>query len=158
MKNKQFSYTIDNIGRIHIEVTNDLITGIRINDNIDYYYDRKTHPIIEDDFIMKVGVELIKYSTHKITTLSNLPIFIDNITDFVDDFYTKVMDIPYGETENIKDLVTRGQLGKARKLLSDCPLQLLIPTHRVIDDKINPELNYYMDKVRVLESSYLQGG
>lgn len=150
MNTKQYSYTIDKVGRIHIRVDNNLVTGIIIDDTKDFYYDRSKYPIVEDDYIIKIGIEIIKYCTNKTFNLFTIPISME-LTDFSSKFIDKVMSIPYGETSKLDDLVTKGQRSHALKLINNFQLQIAIPIHRVIDDKIDKDLSYYFEKLRLLE-------
>lgn len=143
----QFSYRIDPIGRVHIRQTGDAITGLKIDDEVEFYW---KSPSMETDLIMKVAMELMRYCRGEKKDLSDIPIFVKSDDPEYLEFLKSIIEIPYGKVANIRKL--KSFKFRYQKSLKDLDILVLIPVHRLRHFDLFQD--YYFTKLREIEHQY----
>lgn len=139
----QFAYRIDPIGRVHIRQTGNYITGIVIDDDSEFHWDIMA---LETDLILKVAIELIRYSKGESNHLDQIPSFIPESDPDILQFYQEITELPIGTVTDINEL----QPNYVDKL-DELEFDILIPTHRLTGYVKDPVKEYYEDKLLVIE-------
>lgn len=125
-KSIQYSYAIEGLGRVHIRQTGQTITGIRIDDSVEYAFDGAQ--VLQSDYIIKTGVQIMQYVRGEVFNIAVPNVMYAEGGD--EDVIAAVMQVPYGEKADVKAVAKSAKT--FGRIASGLCMDIIVPFHRVV--------------------------
>ena len=125
-KSVQYSYSIEGLGRVHIRQTGAYITGIKVDNTVEYAFDGAQ--VLQSDYIIKTGVEIMKYVSGETFNIAVPNVMFAEGGD--EEVVAAVMQVPYGEKTDVK--VVAKSAKTFGRIASGLCMDIIVPFHRVV--------------------------
>lgn len=125
-KSVQYAYSIDGLGRVHIRQTGAYITGVKLDDSVEYAFDGAQ--VYQSDYIIKTGVEVMKYVRGETFNIAVPNVMFADGGD--EDVVAAVMRVPYGVEADVK--VVAKSARTFRRIADGLCMDIIVPFHRVV--------------------------
>lgn len=142
-KSIQYSYTIEGLGRVHIRQTGQTITGIRIDDSVEYAFDGAQ--VLQSDYIIKTGVQIMQYVRGEVFNIAVPNVMYAEGGD--EDVIAAVMQLGYATSAPLKQVAKSSRTLK--RIMAEQCMDIIVPFHRV-EFKGEPE---YCERLRQIEKN-----
>jgi hypothetical protein len=124
-KSRQFSYNIAGLGRCHIRQTGQYITGLKLDDNIEFSF---AAPAEETDYIIKTGVMVMQYVKGECFSIA-VPNVMSADSEEDENVLSAIMGLGYGMSVKCRDVHASAE--KIEELRVKTGMELIVPFHRV---------------------------
>lgn len=125
-KSVQFAYSIEGLGRVHIRQTGAYITGVKVDNTVEYAFDGAQ--VLQSDYIIKTGVEIMKYVSGETFNIAVPNVMFADRGD--DEVVAAVMQVPYGGKADVKAVAKSAKT--FGRIASGLCMDIIVPFHRVV--------------------------